>query len=66
MGLDFPTSKLKVKLISVMNTTDVGSAEPDCLNVDYEVDMTKNIPSLIKDICKYLTDQAIPFHLQMD
>lgn len=48
-----------------MNTIDVGSAEPDCLDISYEIDLTKNISFLIQDICKYLSEQAIPFHLQM-
>jgi hypothetical protein len=62
----FPTTKLKIKLISVINTTDVGSTEPDFLDIDYEVDITKSTSSLIENICKYLADQVIPFHLQLE
>ncbi|KAI9484059.1 MAG: hypothetical protein EXX96DRAFT_560678 [Benjaminiella poitrasii] len=58
-----PQNNLEVKLISVMNTKDIGSAEPDSISIDFKIDTAKNISSQIDMIKLSLRKAAIKFHL---
>ncbi|RCH83560.1 hypothetical protein CU098_006549 [Rhizopus stolonifer] len=60
MNHDFPISKIKVKLISVLNTTEVKSSDPDTKIMHFRVN---SMEDMIQDIMPQLTDHAIRFHL---
>jgi hypothetical protein len=61
----FPSSKLKIQLISVMNTTSSGSSEPDSLGFEYQVDPKESVADLIDAIMHFIKDKVPKFHYQL-
>lgn len=62
----YSAKELKIKLISVLNTTEKGSSESDTLDLDYDVDDTKEMPIIIKDIMHFITTKVPKFHYQLE
>jgi nucleoside diphosphate kinase len=66
MNKAFPSSNLRIRLISVMNTTEAESSDPDTIDAEYEVDVSKDMHDLTRSIKHYLHEIAIEFHLLQD
>lgn len=62
----FPSSQLKIQLISVMNTPSIGSSEPESLKFNYQVDQQKNLSDLISDIMDVVKEKVPKFHYQLE
>lgn len=62
---NFPSSKLKIQLISVMNTSSPGSSEPDTESFEYQVSQKESVNETIESIMRSIKDKAPNFHLQM-
>ncbi|KAI8968550.1 hypothetical protein BDF20DRAFT_896993 [Mycotypha africana] len=63
MDSDVPHSKLNIRLISALNTAKPGSAEPDYVDLEYNVDPAKTYSGLVTHIMSFLTERVCYFHL---
>ncbi|KAI7880264.1 uncharacterized protein EV154DRAFT_46073 [Mucor mucedo] len=61
----FPSSKLKIKLISVMNTTSPGSSDPETESFEFQVNQKGNMEETMKAIMRIIKGKIPKFHLQM-
>ena len=65
MDSSFPQTDLEIKLISVVNTTELNNTEPEFMTLDYAVFRSDPFSQIIADMMRVIQEKAIPFHLQM-
>lgn len=61
----FPSTPLEIKLISVMNTTSVGSDEPDTMDLKYSVTRNESLSKTVNDIMNLINNAVPAFHYQI-
>lgn len=55
--------RLKMKLLSVVNTANIHTTKPDCSDLQYNVDFSKDTNAILDDVRNYLHEAVIKFHL---
>jgi hypothetical protein len=57
---------LNIKVISAVNMKDVESSEPDTMDLNYDLDDSRDIATLIQDIMQNIYAKIPKFHYQLE
>lgn len=66
MDSSFPSSDLKIKVISILNTTSVGSDKPESMDLRYEITEAETITNTVDYIMDLLKAKVPTFHYQLE